>query len=252
MNLWRKLFQRGTHWAPVRTPAMTKVDHVLLEALKRVVAKIGHSPSRDELAEGIQALGEAIRPMSPSTVLEAASSLQDRHQFPEPVWLYEVLIKSIPYIAEEVRPHRRPTGSPTSLGPESDLPGQPSDFGRFWQCPDCGGILEKNEATLLTVRKMRGVAGRASCSFCGHAEEASRVYNGAFDFVQSDEFIQRMGTDQENLAFDESSKRWYYKKEVVALRADQKEVTAEEVADPHDDRPRIFYLGPGSPSDDRT
>jgi hypothetical protein len=91
---------------------------------------------------------------------------------------------------------------------------------RFWQCPKCGGILEKNEVTLQVAGKLAGLAGSATCSFCSASQSATEVYAGAFDFAESDEFIARMGADRGNVSFDQGRMRWLYRGRLVALRSD--------------------------------
>ena len=91
---------------------------------------------------------------------------------------------------------------------------------RFWQCPGCGGILEKNEATRRAVGQLAGLAGSATCSFCGSSQSASEVYSVAFDFVESDDFISNMGRDQDNVSFDQRRMRCAYCGQIVALKAD--------------------------------
>ena len=63
----------------------------------------------------------------------------------------------------------------------------------FWQCPNCGGILEKRKATLGVVDDVAGLMGSATCSFCGTSHSATQVYEGAFDLAETDEFVRTKG-----------------------------------------------------------
>lgn len=87
----------------------------------------------------------------------------------------------------------------------------------FWQCTKCGGILQKNAVTLAASDQLKGIAGNATCSYCGTTHPASDVYGGQYDFAESDDFIRQMGADQGNLSFDETTMRYSYKGRVVEL-----------------------------------
>jgi hypothetical protein len=87
----------------------------------------------------------------------------------------------------------------------------------FWQCPKCGGILEKKAATLAASDQLKGILGDATCSYCMTGQPAADVYGGKYDFAESDDFIRQMAADQVNVSFDEARMRYSYKGKVVEL-----------------------------------
>ncbi len=67
---------------------------------------------------------------------------------------------------------------------------------------------------------LAGIGGTATCSYCSSSFLASSVYEGAFDFAESDFRIRAMASEQGNMHFDTTSKRWYYCGQLVKLRSD--------------------------------
>jgi len=96
-----------------------------------------------------------------------------------------------------------------------------NNINRLWQCPKCGGILEKNENTFQISGKLKDILGEAKCSFCGSSHSAKEVYNGTFDFAESDEFILKIAKDRENIKFDQTKMRWVYKGSIIKLKIDR-------------------------------
>lgn len=90
----------------------------------------------------------------------------------------------------------------------------------FWQCPKCGGILQKQKETMELKDNVAGMLGSVACSYCSNSLPAASVYAGQFDFVDTDEQIRSMASDKENMRFDQKSLRWRYKGKIVALLYD--------------------------------
>lgn len=90
----------------------------------------------------------------------------------------------------------------------------------MWQCPKCGGILQKQRETIEIKDKVGVLLGSATCSYCSTNVPASAVYEGQFDFADPDERIRQVTSDRENMQFDPRVMRWHYKSEVVPLACD--------------------------------
>jgi len=91
---------------------------------------------------------------------------------------------------------------------------------QLWQCPNCGAILRKERDTLAVIDKIGPVMGTVSCTQCNTGVPTSTVYDGQFDFAESDERIRQMGNDRANMRFDKQTMRWHYKDQVVPLASD--------------------------------
>lgn len=94
---------------------------------------------------------------------------------------------------------------------------------KLWQCPNCGGILEKQQVTMDLKEKVAGLLGMVTCSYCSGGVPTSTVYDGQFDFSDSDQRIREIANDRTNIMFDESIMRWRYKGIVVSLACDTQE-----------------------------
>lgn len=91
----------------------------------------------------------------------------------------------------------------------------------LWQCPNCGGILEKSQETIGLKKMAAGLLGMVTCSYCSGKLPSSTVYDGQFDFSDSDQRIREMANDRTNIMFDESIMRWRYCGEIVCLACDK-------------------------------
>lgn len=93
----------------------------------------------------------------------------------------------------------------------------------LWQCPQCGGILQKQRETMAIKDKAGALIGTATCSYCSGSTPVSAVYAGQFDFADSDEHIRKISSDRAHMEFDEGTMRWRYKGQTVRLAPDSDE-----------------------------
>lgn len=91
---------------------------------------------------------------------------------------------------------------------------------QLWQCPTCGGILQKNSSTMAMADKVAGLAGNATCNYCGNSHSATRVYAGEWDFADSDQRIMQIASARIDIAYDESCERWRYRGQILKLAKD--------------------------------
>jgi rubrerythrin len=54
---------------------------------------------------------------------------------------------------------------------------------RFWRCPGCRGILQKNDP-LPGLSRYDSVIGSVTCGACGHSVPRDRVYGGVYDVAE--------------------------------------------------------------------
>ena len=90
----------------------------------------------------------------------------------------------------------------------------------LWQCPNCGGILEKYQETMMLNEKVSAIHGKVTCSYCSMRVPTNSVYSGQFDFVDSDSLIRKIANDHDNIEFDNKINRWRYHGEIVLLACD--------------------------------
>ncbi len=83
---------------------------------------------------------------------------------------------------------------------------------RYYQCPQCGAIHLKNETTLELVLAIGTMpAGGLTCSDCYTRSDSYHIYSGLLDLNVSDDLIDHMLADSDNVSKDQITKTWSYK-----------------------------------------
>lgn len=86
--------------------------------------------------------------------------------------------------------------------------------------PHLWGILQKNSSTMAFAGQVAGLAGNATCNYCGTSHSATQVYDGQWDFADSDQRIMQIASARIDIVYDESVRRWRYRGQILKLAKD--------------------------------
>jgi len=131
----------------------------------------------------------------------------------------------------------RPDAGPSSL--ESALPiispiilelvdsviklNKKSSNKKFYQCPGCGSVYEKDQTNLKLTEAGISIVGGKTCSDCYTRSDSSEIYSGKYDFDCDDIVIEEMLRDPDNAIYDSVKKIWTFKGNTIFGPASKRE-----------------------------